>query len=160
MWSICDFQTISGYRKHFLSTSITITLPFLSPLTLLHSSCYPIPSHSEGKPIYILVLVFRSLPVSMTTLLSPPFSCSGSFIPHCFALLLYSWPSSSFSFSFSLYSVCFVCLTLISLTNWCARCCGTQRLKVWTVGKRDRWCSGHVLKHLYLHTWCSLCVKW
>lgn len=133
----CDQYVI--LKPFLVITSISFP-PQSQSLFRLHSSCYPIPSHSEGKPIYILVLVFRSLPVSMTTLLSPPFSCSGSFIPHCFALLLYSWPSSSFSFSFSLYSVCFFCLTLIALPNWCSRCRGTQRLKVWTVEKRDRRC--------------------
>jgi len=52
-----------------------ITLPFLS---FLHSFSLLLLSNSirlvEGKPIYILVLVFRSFPVSMTTLLSHSFS--------------------------------------------------------------------------------------
>ncbi len=60
-------MTLTVVTVSFLPQSY-IALPF--PLLLLANSIRLV----EGKPIYILVLVFRSLPVSMTTLHSHSFS--------------------------------------------------------------------------------------
>lgn len=151
LWQSWPFPFCLNHTSLFL---------FYHSLTLFLSSCYPIPSDSRRVNQFTF-LFWSSDPCQFPwqhcfCTLSPPFSSSGSFIPYCFALLLYSWPSSSVSFSFALYSVWFLCLTLISLPNWCGCCRGTQQLMV-TVEKGNGQEGDASQTSVLTHITLSLC---